>query len=241
MPYKKNSSPSHNKGPAKKSCHKKPGPKKQAKLTRRYSNKAIDAQLKMSTKTFPADEMRDPFMSFSYDNFSATMDDIKTMTRTDLILGLHVMGESTEGNDVTLRHRLRIANSGPVQKATHARKLTWNTTCECLPPPFAIGENRYTTDMTTYKDAQLERRMSILPSRPNYTQTGVYQGIEPAFLSTFHSIRPDLKKAPGLIEDIHIQVLKEELADELKSYWTKTQIMEDRALFMKCLETVEYW
>jgi hypothetical protein len=240
MPSKKNSS-RRQKTHTTKSSQKKPGPKKQAKLERRYSKKTTSVQLKLSTKPFPADEVLDPFMDFSYDNFSATMDDIKTMTRADLILGLHVLGESTEGNDTTLRHRLRFASGGPLQKATHARKLTWDTTCECLPPPFVIGENRYTTDVTTYKKTQLARRMSILPSRPDYTQTGIYQGIEPAFLSTFHSIRPDLKKAPGLIEDIHIQVLKEELADELKSYWTKKQIMEDRAYFNQCLQTVECW
>jgi len=205
-----------------------------------------------------ADENYDP-----YKVFQENMDDIKTMNGRDVNLMLLLRGLSIDGSITDKKHRLRntfyIGDSPTIPTQ---RKVKWSSAVIVRNNLVDIDTNfTYRTSETQHRLDELARRCMLCPKRPAISfGPGCCQQIDPSFRTTFHSLRPDLKAAPGLIEDIHLTIIDSErvtkpTADEksaqkqLASLRTLarygqvdgSQILKDRVDLNNYLSTVCSW
>ena len=185
------------------------GPAMKELKTSRYSITSIN-HIKL-----PGDQVSTCVMEFAdednenydpYDVFQENMEDICTMNGSDINLMLLLRGLSIDGTITDKKHRLRntffIGDSPALSTQS---KIKWSDKVIIRNNIVDIDNNfTYQTSETKYHMDELQRRCMLCPKRPAVTfGPGCCQQIDPSFLSTFHSLRPDLKAAPGLIEDIH--------------------------------------
>ena len=155
-----------------------------------------------------ADENYDP-----YKVFQENMDDIKTMNGRDVNLMLLLRGLSIDGSITDKKHRLRntfyIGDSPTIPTQS---KVKWSSAVIVRNNLVDIDTNfTYRTSETQHRLDELARRCMLCPKRPAISfGPGCCQQIDPSFRTTFHSLRPDLKAAPGLIEDIHLTIIDSE-------------------------------
>lgn len=205
-----------------------------------------------------ADENYDP-----YKVFQENMDDIRTMNARDVNLMLLLRGLSIDGTITDKKHRLRntfyVGDSPAIPTQS---KVKWSGVVIARNNLVDIDTNfTYRTSEAQYHLDELARRCMLCPKRPAISfGPGCCQQIDPSFRTTFHSLRPDLKAAPGLIEDIHQTIIDCErvtkpTADEksaqkqLASLRTLArygqvdgrQILKDRRDLNNYLSTVSSW
>jgi len=155
-----------------------------------------------------ADENYDP-----YKVFQENMDDIKTMNGRDVNLMLLLRGLSIDGTITDKKHRLRntfyIGDSPAIPTQS---KVKWSGAVIVRNNLVDIDTNfTYRTSEAQHRIDELARRCMLCPNRPAISfGPGCCQQIDPSFRTTFHSLRPDLKAAPGLIEDIHQTIIDSE-------------------------------
>ena len=175
-----------------------------------------------------ADENYDP-----YKVFQENMDDIKTMNAHDVNLMLLLRGLSIDGTLTDKKHRLRNAfYIGDSPAIPTQSKVKWNGMVVVRNNLVDIDTNfTYETTETRHRIDEMARRCMLCPMRPAVSfGPGFCQKIDPSFRPTFHSLRPDLKEAPGLIEDIHQTIIDSE-----------RQILKDRHDLNNYLSTVCSW
>jgi hypothetical protein len=154
------------------------------------------------------DENYDP-----YKVFQENMDDIKTMNGRDVNLMLLLRGLSIDGTITDKKHRLRntfyIGDSPAIPTRS---KVTWSGMVIVRNNLVDIDTNfTYRTTETQHRIDEMARRCMLCPKRPAISfGPGCCQQIDPSFRITFHSLRPDLNAAPGLIEDIHQTIIDSE-------------------------------
>lgn len=180
-----------------------------------------------------ADENDDP-----YETFNLNMDDIKTMTLADVILGLHLRGLPLTGNTITLKWRLRLAfNYTESAKQSPSREpkknVVWHDdhTVSTHYADNPCDDHTTTVNSTLYKAAELARRITWMPLRPTTLDPSFCQKIDPAYKAEFLALRPDLKSAPGIIEDIHADIHRQE----------HLQFTRDDTLLSNALNTINSW
>ena len=148
-----------------------------------------------------------------YEVFKENMDDIKTMNGRDVNLMLLLRGLSIDGTITDKKHRLRNTfYLGDSPALPTQSKVKWSNAVIVRNNLVDIDTNfTYRTSDTQYHLDELARRCMLCPKRPAISfGPGCCQKIDPSFLTTFHSLRPDLKAAPGLIEDIHQIIINSE-------------------------------
>ena len=151
------------------------------------------------------DENYDP-----YKVFQENMDDIRTMNARDVNLMLLLRGLSIDGTITDKKHRLRntfyVGDSPAIPTRS---KVKWTGMVIVRNNLVDIDTNfTYRTTETQHRIDEMARRCMLCPKRPAISfGPGCCQQIDPSFRITFHSLRPDLKAAPGLIEDIHQTII----------------------------------
>mgnify|MGYP003687119667 CR=1 FL=1 len=142
--------------------------------------------------------------------FQENMDDIKTMNGRDVNLMLLLRGLSIDGTITDKKHRLRntfyIGDSPAIPTRS---KVKWSGMVIVRNNLVDIDTNfTYRTTETQHRIDEMARRCMLCPKRPAISfGPGCCQQIDPSFRITFHSLRPDLNAAPGLIEDIHQTII----------------------------------